>query len=85
MLDAADVWCAPLHTLDELVSHEGFDAIDMMQTVDREESGGGRTEVTTTRLPMRIDGTRLWGSGAAPNLGQDTEAVRAEVTATVGA
>ncbi|CAM3627349.1 CaiB/BaiF CoA-transferase family protein [Occultella aeris] len=79
VLDAADVWCAPLHTLDELVEHEGFRAIDMVQTLERDERDGTRTEVTTTRLPMRLDGQRLWGSDAAPLLGADTDRVRDEL------
>ncbi|HLS65037.1 MAG TPA: CoA transferase, partial [Ruania sp.] len=79
--DAADVWCAPLHTVDELVEHDGFRAADMVQTLAREEPDGSRTEVTTTRLPLRIDGQRLWGQGAAPLLGADTEQVYDELTA----
>ena len=82
VLDAADIWCAPLHTVDELVEHDGFRAIDMVQTLDREESDGARTTVTTTRLPFRVDGERLWGSGAAPVLGEDTERVRDELAPT---
>lgn len=81
VLDAADVWCAPLHSVDELVSHEGFRAIDMVQTLRRDETDGERTEVTTTRLPIRLDGERLWGSTAAPTLGADTETVRDELSA----
>ncbi|MGF6823809.1 CoA:oxalate CoA-transferase [Microbacterium sp. ZKA21] len=79
VLDAADIWCAPLHTVDELVEHDGFRAIGMVQTLDREESDGARTTVTTTRLPFRLDGERLWGSGAAPVLGVDTDRVRDEL------
>lgn len=81
ILDAADVWCAPLHTLDELVDHEGFRAIDMVQTLRRDEIDGTPTQVTTTRLPIRIDGERLWGATAAPTLGADTETVREELAA----
>lgn len=81
VLDAADVWCAPLHTVDELVEHDGFRAADMVQTLAREERDGSRTEVTTTRLPMRIDGQQLWGRRAAPLLGADTEQVYDELTA----
>lgn len=79
VLDAADVWCAPLHTVDELVAHEGFHAIDMVQTLAREETDGERTEVTTTRLPIRLDGERIWGRSGAPVLGADTEQVHAEL------
>lgn len=83
VLDAADVWCAPLHTVDELVDHEGFHAIDMVQTLERTEPDGTRTEVTTTRLPIRLDGQRLWSGGAAPLLGADTDQVREELAAQV--
>lgn len=79
VLDAADVWCAPLHTVDQLVEHEGFRAIDMVQTLQRDEADGTPTEVSTTRLPIRIDGERLWGDRAAPTLGADTAAVEAEL------
>lgn len=80
ILDAADVWCAPLHTVDELVAHDGFRAIDMVQTLQRDEADGTPTEVTTTRLPIRVDGERLWGGSAAPTLGADTAAVRDELS-----
>ncbi|GAB2598543.1 CaiB/BaiF CoA transferase family protein [Pseudactinotalea suaedae] len=82
VLDAADVWCAPLHTIDELVEHDGFRAIDMVQTLRRDEADGSTTDVTTTRLPIRVDGERLWGGRAAPTLGADTEAVRSELAPT---
>ncbi|WP_148239416.1 CaiB/BaiF CoA transferase family protein [Ruania zhangjianzhongii] len=83
VLDAADVWCAPLHTVDELVEHEGFHAIDMVQTLTRDEADGARTEVTTTRLPIRLDGQRVWGRGGAPVLGADTEQVHGELAPQV--
>ena len=38
MLDAADVWCAPVLTLEELVAHDGFASIDMVQQVERDAS-----------------------------------------------
>ncbi|GAA5204700.1 CaiB/BaiF CoA-transferase family protein [Microbacterium jejuense] len=79
VLDAADIWCAPLQTMDQLIEHEGFRAIDMVQTLGREESDGVRTTVTTTRLPIRVDGERLWGTDAGPVLGADTDQVRAEL------
>src|SRR5699024_3049095 len=36
VLDAADVWCAPVLTLEQLVAHDGFSAIDMVQRIDRD-------------------------------------------------
>lgn len=72
-LDAADVWCAPVLTLDELLASEGFAAIRMTQQVTR-----GGTAISTTRSPLRIDGEILTSSKAAPTLGEDDERVRAE-------
>jgi CoA:oxalate CoA-transferase len=72
-LDAADVWCAPVLTLDELLASEGFAAIRMTQQVTR-----GGTAISTTRSPLRIDGEILTSSKAAPALGEDDERVRAE-------
>lgn len=80
LLDAADVWCAPVLTLEQLVDHEGFAAIAMTQQVAREPASPGGTPVvlTTTRSPLRIDGAPLANSRPAPRLGEHSEAVRAE-------
>lgn len=73
ILDAADVWCAPVLTLDELLDSEGFAAIRMTQQVER-----GGVRISTTRGPIRIDGEVLTHPKAAPLLGDDDERVRAE-------
>jgi crotonobetainyl-CoA:carnitine CoA-transferase CaiB-like acyl-CoA transferase len=73
ILDAADVWCAPVLTLDELLDSEGFAAIRMTQEVERRG-----TTLTTTRSPLRVDGQILRSRKAAPLLGEDDERVRAE-------
>jgi CoA:oxalate CoA-transferase len=79
ILDPADVWCAPVLTLEQLVAHEGFAAIEMTQQIERDPANGAAAVVlTTTRSPLRIDGEPLTGSGPSPRLGQHTEAVRAE-------
>ncbi|MVA74705.1 CoA transferase [Auraticoccus sp. F435] len=83
LLDAADVWCAPVHTLEQLVAHDGFAAIDMVQSTSRTEPDGSLTTVRTTRSPLRIDGRTLRSERGAPVLGADTEAVRAELTPTL--
>lgn len=80
ILDAADVWCAPVLTLEELVRHDGFAAIGMTQEVTRQvtNEGSGPVSLTTTRSPIRIDGQVMASTTAAPVLGQHNEAVRAE-------
>ncbi len=79
ILDPADVWCAPVLTLEQLVDHDGFAAIAMTQEVRREPmAGADAITLTTTRSPIRIDGEPLTGSRPSPRLGQHTERVRAE-------
>jgi CoA:oxalate CoA-transferase len=82
ILDPADVWCAPVLTLEQLVAHEGFAAIAMTQQIEREPlDGDAPVTLTTTRSPLRIDGVPLTSSRPAPRLGEHTEAVRAEFAA----
>ncbi|MEO3751125.1 CaiB/BaiF CoA-transferase family protein [Streptomyces sp. B6B3] len=83
LLEPADVWCAPVHALPELIDHEGFTALEMTHEVRRAPDPGSPAEdappaVRTTRSPLRIDGGLLSGGGAAPRLGEHNEAVRAE-------
>lgn len=79
LLDAADVWCAPVLTLPELVGHDGFRALDMTQQVTRPDLGGGSPiAIQTVRTPVRYDGSVLKNGRAAPRLGEHTEAIRAE-------
>lgn len=73
LLEAADVWCAPVLTLEELVAHDGFRAIEMTQTVIRHAAGtdnGQDLHLVTTRSPIRVDGRTLTSDRAAPKLGQ---------------
>ena len=77
ILDAADVWCAPVLTLDELLASDGFAALHMTQQVERRG-----TTITTTRSPLRVDGQVLTSEKAAPTLGEDDAVVRAEFPPT---
>lgn len=79
ILDAADVWCAPVLTLDELLASDGFAAIDMTQEVARRG-----TTIATTRSPLRIDGRVLRSDKAAPLLGEDDDRIRAEFPPSAG-
>ena len=78
ILDAADIWCAPVLTLPELVAHEGFAAIDMTQETERTGKDGSKIKIPTTRSPMRIDGKTVKHSKGAPHVGEDTEKIRKE-------
>lgn len=78
ILDGADIWCAPVLTLPELISHEGFKAIDMVQETTRKGRDGLEVKIPTTRSPLRIDGKTIKNSSGAPHVGQDTEEIRRE-------
>lgn len=80
VLDAADVWCAPVLTLEQLVASEGFAAIGMTQQV-RRDGDGAAPSLTTTRSPIRVDGQALRSARAAPRLGEHDEQVRRELAA----
>ena len=78
ILDAADIWCAPVLTLPELVAHEGFASIDMTQKTSRTGRDGSEISIPTTRSPVRIDGKTIKHSKGAPHVGEDTENIRKE-------
>lgn len=79
ILDSADIWCAPVLTLPELISHEGFKALDMTQETTRmAHDGVTEISVQTTRSPIRIDGQTVKHRKGAPHVGEDTERIQAE-------
>jgi len=80
ILEPADVWCAPVLTLPELVEQEGFAALEMTQEAVRppRQPGDAEVRVPTTRSPIRIDGQVLTSDLGAPRLGADTERIRQE-------
>ena len=65
ILEPADMWCADVYTWPRLLEHEGFKALDMLQQVSRDDAS-----FVTTRCPIRIDGTVVTSSVAAPRLGE---------------
>ncbi len=79
LLDAADFWCAPVLTLPELVKHDGFEAIQMVQEIHREGKDGHDVALKTTRAPVRFDGQPLKVRRGAPRVGEHTAAVDAEI------
>ena len=74
VLEPADIWCAKVLDWNELLASDGFKALDMLQTVEREDD----VSIETTRSPLRIDGVRARVSRAAPLVGEHSAAIRSE-------
>lgn len=74
ILEPADIWCAKVLDWAELMASEGFKALDMLQTVTREDN----VSILTTRSPLRVDGERARTSRAAPRIGEQSERIREE-------
>lgn len=67
----ADIWAAPVMDWDGLVDSGVLDTLDMVQTIAR-----GPVEMRTTKLPMRIDGSRPASPRAAPELGDANDMLK---------
>lgn len=80
VLEPADVWCADVFDWPTLVGHDGFAALAMTQRVAR--ANGASLE--TTRCPIRVDGAILPARRGAPRIGEDTEAIAAELADSDG-
>jgi CoA:oxalate CoA-transferase len=74
VLEPADIWCAKVLDWPELMESEGFKALDMLQTVTREDN----VSILTTRSPIRVNGVRPQTERAAPLIGEQSEAIRRE-------
>jgi crotonobetainyl-CoA:carnitine CoA-transferase CaiB-like acyl-CoA transferase len=71
ILEPADVWCAPVLNWPQLLQTDAFNALQMVQQVTRSTG----STFTTTRCPVRVDGSRLFSPRGSPNIGEDTAAL----------
>ncbi|MCD7107501.1 CoA transferase [Rhizobium sp. DKSPLA3] len=74
ILEPADIWCAKVLDWKELMDSDGFQHLDMLQTVSRDDG----VSIHTTRSPLRIDGVRPTFDRAAPRIGEQSAAIRQE-------
>lgn len=74
ILEPADIWCARVLNWNELLESEGFQVLDMLQTVTREDN----ISITTTCSPLRVNGVRAKVDRAAPRIGEHSQAIRDE-------
>jgi len=69
VLGDAGVPIAPVHHVDEMMSHPQAQAVDILQTLP-EEARAGNATFTTARLPIRFDGERRPYTARGPALGE---------------
>jgi crotonobetainyl-CoA:carnitine CoA-transferase CaiB-like acyl-CoA transferase len=74
LLEPADIWCSKVLEWPDLLASEGFQILDMLQTVRRDDD----VAIGTTRCPIRVDGTRPSGGRAAPRIGEHSSRIREE-------
>jgi CoA:oxalate CoA-transferase len=75
ILEPKDIWCADVLTWNQLLQHDGFKTLDMIQTVHRNE----HVSLETLRCPIRIDGEILKSSKGAPRIGENTSQIKHEL------
>lgn len=68
ILEPADIWCAKVMDWKDLLDHEGFKVLEMIQKVDTSDGYGYKT----TRCPISINGELLTSTSGSPALGEDT-------------
>ncbi|QIA63567.1 CoA transferase [Vibrio astriarenae] len=76
ILEPADIWCAEVFNWEQLLAHDGFKVLNLLQTVTNAKG----EQYQTTRCPIRIDSEVYTNNRAAPLLGENTAKVRAEFT-----
>ncbi|GGG00251.1 CoA transferase [Paenibacillus abyssi] len=74
ILEREGISCAEVFNWKQLIEHEGFQILEMVQNVYR--SNG--TKLTTLRCPIRIDGERFLSSIGSPKVGEHNESIRRE-------
>ncbi len=74
ILQPADIWCAEVLDWPAMMETEAFKRLDMLQTVSRVDN----VAIRTTASPIRVNGLRPHCTVAAPQIGAQTEKIRAE-------
>lgn len=69
-----DIWCADVLSWDELLESDGFDALQMIQTLKLPDG----QSVYTTRAPFSFNGATPTSDRCAPMIGEHTAAITTE-------
>ena len=71
VLEAADIWCAKILDWNDMLDHDGFKVLDMLQTVER--SSG--VSYGTTRVPIKFGGMREASTVGSPSIGEHNDQI----------
>ena len=74
ILQPADVWCSEVLEWEQMLEHEGFKVIDMLQRIKRSDG----LDIETLRCPIRFDDDIFKSEIAAPTIGQHTTDITKE-------
>ena len=74
ILEPAGVWCSEVLEWDEMIEHEVFKVIDMLQRIKRFDG----LDIETLRCPIRFNNEVYKSEIAAPLIGQHTEQISKE-------
>ncbi len=74
ILDPADIWCSEVLDWPKMFASEGFQQLQMVQTL--EDARG--LQILTTRLPIRFGHEILKSPKLAPRVGEHTAAIKRE-------
>lgn len=74
ILQPHDIWCSKVLDWAEFLQEEAFLHLDMLQSV---ENAKGKP-LRLTRSPLRVNGSRASSTAAAPQIGANSAAIRAE-------
>jgi crotonobetainyl-CoA:carnitine CoA-transferase CaiB-like acyl-CoA transferase len=70
-LEPSGYGCAEVYSWNQLLEHEAFQALQMVQTVYR----GSGAALRTTRCPIRIDGEIFTSPKGSPTIGEHNESI----------
>lgn len=74
ILEPADIWCAKVFNIEELIAQPGYKVLEMEMIVKTSKGH----EIKTTRCPIRINGEKLESSVGAPFLGEHNDSIAVE-------
>ncbi|MCX2452493.1 CaiB/BaiF CoA-transferase family protein [Pedobacter sp. PLR] len=74
LLESKDIWCAPVLDYKAATDLDVFKNMEIRQQLDL----GNGSSLYTTRIPMQIDGQKLFARKAAPKIGADNDRINLE-------